>query len=74
MPKNTKKAAIPSITTRAIDLFKISESPKPVTRTSEKNRKKPNAAKSTDAKKYNTAKGVALPGADNVGGTLPVPT
>ena len=40
---------------------------------SEKNNNNPNTKKMAEAKKQKITKGVALPGADTVGGTLPVP-
>ena len=48
-------------------------SPEDTTRASEKNSHKPNAKIPTEVIKQNTANGAAFPGADTVGGTLPVP-
>lgn len=56
-------------------MFATAESIKPieVIVTSEKNKNKPNTKNRAVAKKHIIANGVAFPGADTVGGTLPVP-
>ena len=60
---------------KTIILFATADSIKPieVIFTSENNKNKPNARNKAVAKKHIMARGVALPGADTVGGTLPVP-
>lgn len=60
---------------KVIMLFavEVSINPDEVISTSEKNKNKPNAKKRAAAKKHSTTNGVELPGADTVGGTLPVP-
>ena len=70
-----KNEDIANIMINTIILFAKGDSisPEEWTLTSAKNKNKPNIKKIAEAKKQKIDNGVALPGADTVGGTLPVP-
>ncbi|MBO4432331.1 MAG: hypothetical protein J5852_02240 [Clostridia bacterium] len=71
--KQSKDSTAKKVRTNILFRRGDSINPAEVTATSEKNKNSPNAKINNPLKKYTTASGVALPGAETVGGTLPVP-